>query len=270
MLASVQLAGCGITTSRLGYGTSRLHYLTRRSRQSILAAAAELGFAHFDTAPVYGDGVAETELGDFLRGRRDRFVVVTKYGIDIDPVLGSLPALGSPLRGIRSVARLAGLWQRHMPPMTPDGLRASVEASLRRLRTDWIDLLLLHEPSPDRLSTSDAIRAELSSLHSRGLIRAFGLAGGWKGIVSVAALAPELVQVVQTREGDWDTGRSPDITYGAIGTDQQSYWSARTASDVALQRLRNALIRRPNGVVLVSSRKAEHLRQLAEVARSAA
>jgi aryl-alcohol dehydrogenase-like predicted oxidoreductase len=63
LLPPVRLAKTEIVTSRLGFGTARLHYLAPRERQALLAAAAELGVVHFDTAPAYGDGIAETELG---------------------------------------------------------------------------------------------------------------------------------------------------------------------------------------------------------------
>ena len=64
------LQGTSLLTSRLGMGTAALHHLsTERARQSLLAAALYAGITHFDTAPMYGEGLAERSLGQFLRGR---------------------------------------------------------------------------------------------------------------------------------------------------------------------------------------------------------
>ena len=140
-------------------GLSRLHYLwSSRERQELLSHAAALGFRHFDVARNYGDGLAEAELGRFLRGQRDRFLVATKYGIPANSLIDAFRPIGQPLRVVQSVGRRMGLFRMAHPPLTAEGLRASVERSLRALRIDCIDLLLLHEPSlaqcriPARLS----------------------------------------------------------------------------------------------------------------------
>src|SRR6516164_8859040 len=127
MIPTVRLAKSGITTSRLAFGTSRLHYLGKRDRQRLLAAAADLGFAHFDTAPAYGDGICEAELGKFIRGQRDRFVIATKYGIPPDPLAETWPLLSRPLRVVRVIGRKVGFRPPPLPPLTPTGLRASAE-----------------------------------------------------------------------------------------------------------------------------------------------
>src|SRR5262245_50530975 len=69
----VQLPGTEIVMSRLSFGTSRLHHVpSGKHRQSLLAAAFDAGFTHFDTAPLYGFGLAESDLGGFLKARRGR------------------------------------------------------------------------------------------------------------------------------------------------------------------------------------------------------
>src|SRR5437588_12142325 len=97
ILPTVRLARAGVTTSRLGFGTSRLHYVGQRQRQRLLAAAASLGFLHFDTAPAYGDGLAECELGRFLRTGRHRYVIATKYGLPAHPMMEGFSTFASPL-----------------------------------------------------------------------------------------------------------------------------------------------------------------------------
>jgi aryl-alcohol dehydrogenase-like predicted oxidoreductase len=265
VIPTVQLAKSVITTSRLGFGTSRLHHIGKRERQRLLVAAADLGFIlniHFDTAPSYGYGIGEAELGKFIRGKRGRFVIASKYGIPPDPLAAAWPSLGMPVRAFRAISRKLGHRPAPLPPLTPTGLRASVERSLRRLDTDYIDILLLHEPSPARLASHGAIVEELLKLQRSGKVRAFGLAGGWNGINGVLSVAPTLGTVVQTAESEWPPEAAPDITYGAMAMGPQSYFSRPTASSEAVARLRIALPRR-NGVVLVSTTKPDRLAQLA-------
>src|SRR5437773_1596207 len=104
MIPEVRLDRSGLRTSRLAFGTSRLHHVDYQKSQRLLALAAELGFVHFDTAPAYGDGLAERAVGRFIKRNRTSFVIATKYGIPPDPVLEaapSLPSLTVPLRTAR-------------------------------------------------------------------------------------------------------------------------------------------------------------------------
>jgi len=267
MIPKVQLRRSMLVTSRLAFGTSRLHYVDRSRRNELLAAAADFGIVHFDTAPAYGDGLGEHELGRFLHGQRSRFIVATKYGIPPDPILAALPSLSLPLRGVRAVARRLGFWQSTRPMLTAGGLRKSVEQSLRRLGTDWVDLLLLHEPTPQRLPAVPEMLEELVTLRQKGLIRHFGLAGSWSGIAALGGSAKEFTQVVQTSESEWPEQHPPDITYGAISVAPQSAFAAAVDTATAVQRLRSALARRPDGVVIVSTSKTDHLGALADIAR---
>src|SRR5262245_39971722 len=133
MLGSVQLAKAGISTSRLAFGTSRLHYTTQRERQNLLDSAASLGFTHFDTAPAYGDGLAEYELGYFARGRRSGITIATKYGIPADPIVERWSSTFPPVRAATAAAKRMGFRRQGLPTLTATGLQESVERSLRRL-----------------------------------------------------------------------------------------------------------------------------------------
>jgi D-threo-aldose 1-dehydrogenase len=267
MLPAVTLDKAGLLTSRLAFGASRLHYLRSNDRQRLLAVSVELGFVHFDVAPLYGDGLAEIELGRFVARRQDRFIIATKYGIPADPVMQRWGSAAPVFRSIRAVARRTGLWRQGLPLLTARGLRESAESSLRRLNTDCIDILLLHEPSLGRIESSGGILEEFNNLKHRGLIRAFGVGGAWSGIRPLLEAEPGLGQIVQTGESEWSKDLPPDITYGAITKSSQSYLRAGVRTNQAVERLQAALTRRPNGVVIVSSTKAHHLRVLAEAAR---
>jgi len=93
----------------------------KRSRE-VVAACLDAGITFFDTADVYGGTRSEEFLGRALGKRRDEAVVTTKFGMQVDP----------DHRGAK-----------------PDYVRAALEASLRRLGTDHVDLYLLHSPDPE-------------------------------------------------------------------------------------------------------------------------
>jgi len=76
------LPGTDITISRLSFGTASLHHLgSSRKRQALLCAAVEHGFSHIDTAPYYGFGLAEIEVGRFLEKHSNHLTVATKVGL---------------------------------------------------------------------------------------------------------------------------------------------------------------------------------------------
>ena len=116
-----------------------------------LQAAVAHGVSFFDTAANYGAGRSERVLGRAVAGRRDDVVLATKFGYGVDEDAGTVEGLD----------------------VTPDGVRASCEASLRRLGTDRIDLFQLHVGDLDP-ARSDDVRAELDRLVDAGTIRAYG------------------------------------------------------------------------------------------------
>jgi len=265
MMRRVTLPRSGLSISRLAFGTSRLHHVGSGERQRLLAAAADLGITHFDTAPAYGDGLAEREVGRFVRGRRERLTIASKYGIPPDPVLAALPWLGLPWRAMRSIGRRI-VAPASLPALTAEGARASVEASLGRLGTDRLDMLLLHEPHPDRIPRPDELMSALEALVVQGKVRQLGLAGGWAGVVATAALLPGLAVVIQAPEVEWTGDPIPDLTFGAVARGPQNYFADGIEGGVAAERLRAALARRPNGAVVVSTTRMANLELLAQVA----
>ena len=66
-MQQIAIPNTRLQTSRIGFGTASLHHLYRsRARSALLTAALDSGISHFDTAPMYGEGMAERELGRFL------------------------------------------------------------------------------------------------------------------------------------------------------------------------------------------------------------
>ncbi|WP_328792093.1 aldo/keto reductase [Streptomyces sp. NBC_00273] len=136
--------------------------------EAAVAAALDSGITTFDHADIYRHGKAEAVFGEVLArtpGLRERITLQTKCGIR----LGDKDRPGTyDLRG-ESIAR-------------------RVEESLIRLRTDVIDVLLLHRPDP--LADVDSIASALTSLHRQGLVRGFGVSN--MGAAQIAHLQARL------------------------------------------------------------------------------
>jgi aryl-alcohol dehydrogenase-like predicted oxidoreductase len=151
----------------------------------VLLRALDLGVTHFDTAALYGFGANEEMVGRTLAPLRSRFILASKCGI----------------QGVQS----EGKWRRVIDGR-PATLKQACEDSLRRLRTDWIDLYYLHRW--DRaVPIEDSIGA-LKDLVREGKIRAIGLSE-----VSAATLlrahAVHPIAAVQSEYSLWT--RNPEI-----------------------------------------------------------
>ncbi|WP_116998276.1 aldo/keto reductase [Desertimonas flava] len=173
----------GLTGSVLGFGCgSMLGRVGRADSLRAMGQAWDHGVTVFDVAPSYGFGEAEALLGTFLSGRREQALVVTKFGQAPRPAAHRLTAFKPAVRALlRLVPRARSAVRRvaasHSPPAFAASLvRPSVEASLRALRADYIDVLLLHGPTPEAIE-DDALRAELAALVDDGLVRATGFSG---------------------------------------------------------------------------------------------
>lgn len=131
-------------------------YSSRTDRQggiALIQRAADLGVNLFDTAEVYGPFMSEELLGEALQGsRRDRSIISTKFGFDIDPVTGQ---------------RRGGVNSRS------EHIRQVVEAQLRRLRTDRIDLLYQHRVDPN-VPIEDVV-GTIKDLIKQGKVLHYGL-----------------------------------------------------------------------------------------------
>jgi aryl-alcohol dehydrogenase-like predicted oxidoreductase len=172
----------GGTVPALGFGCSPLLGRTgRRSSLNALAAAFDSGIRFFDTARSYGYGEGEALLGEFLRGKRDRVIVSTKFGIVAAKqqiwkriakplVRGALMAVPSMRKAVR--AQIKGEVRKGQ--FTVSVLRRSIEESLSKLGTDYVDILFMHEASASVLRMDDLLR-ELERLIQEGKVRAAGI-----------------------------------------------------------------------------------------------
>jgi aryl-alcohol dehydrogenase-like predicted oxidoreductase len=148
---------------------------------SLVHEALDLGVSFFDTADAYGSGQSERVLGRALRRRRDQAFVATKGGY----LFHERSLLVSATRGVASrCVQLTDRWRASMHAIStragtaynaqdfsPSHLRDALEGSLRRLRTDFVDLYQLHGPR----GIHDDVIALMLQLRSEGKIRAFGV-----------------------------------------------------------------------------------------------
>ncbi|TDW29158.1 aldo/keto reductase [Cryobacterium psychrophilum] len=160
-----RLGASGLTVSTIGLGCNNFGRAgtvtaSQAGTNAVIDAAIDVGVTLFDTADIYGAerGQSETLMGHALKGKRDRIVLASKFGMDMGGANG--PDWGA--RGSRRYIRLA------------------VEASLRRLQTDWIDLYQLHEPDPH--TPIEETLSTLDDLISEGKIRYIGHSNlaGWQ------------------------------------------------------------------------------------------
>jgi len=261
----VTIPGTTIRVSRLSFGTASLHHLFCSSdRQSLLNAAADVGITHFDTSPYYGFGLAELDLGRFVRTRRATLTLTTKVGLypwrDANP-----HAAGVFTR--KAFGKIAPHLSLPVVNWQVARARTSLRASLRRLATDYVDFLLLHEPD-SCLIESDEWLAWLESERTAGRVRAWGLAGTASFVTPWVQASHPLAQVVQTQDSLHqhqanfliESGRELQFTYGYL-TSGLSQRMGVSPCDV----LRKALERNLTGTVLVSTRRVERLQRLAQI-----
>ena len=165
------LGKTGLTVSEIGFGAWGIGGRTRgttsygdtddRTSLAALARALDCGITFFDTSAAYGDGHSEALIGQAFAGRRDKIVIATKAGYDS--------------------------WDKP-PDFSADAVVASAERSLARLRSDYIDLLQLHNPPAEALG-DDRLGEALARLQATGKVRAWG----------VSAKSPaEAIQVLST------------------------------------------------------------------------
>jgi aryl-alcohol dehydrogenase-like predicted oxidoreductase len=155
-----QLGLSGLTVSTVGLGCNNFGArMVDEDVPAVVNAAIDMGITLFDTADVYGNaGGSEVLLGEALGSRRNEVIIATKFGSDMRGANG--PDWGA--RGSRRYIRIA------------------VENSLRRLRTDWIDLYQLHEPDPN--TPIEETLAALTEIVAEGKVRYIGSSNlaGWE------------------------------------------------------------------------------------------
>jgi aryl-alcohol dehydrogenase-like predicted oxidoreductase len=187
----VPALGLGLMSMSMSYGTAD----DRDEKESIatIHRAIELGCTFFDTAEVYGPHTNEDLLGRALaqlKGARERVVIATKFGYDVGT---AAPANAAPMMVLNS---------------RPENIRKAVEGSLRRLRTDYIDLLYQHRVDP--AVPIEEVAGTMGALVREGKARYLGLSeAGEKNIRRAHATHP--ISALQSEYSLWERNLEPRI-----------------------------------------------------------
>ncbi|MET1755471.1 aldo/keto reductase [Novosphingobium sp. RD2P27] len=148
--------GNGLRVTKLGLGCMSIsgaygEKITQAEADALLGKAYEQGITLFDTAEIYGPFIGEEMVGRAIAGFRDQVVLATKFGFRIDPETGKANGMDS----------------------RPEHIREVVEASLRRLGTDRIDLLYQHRV--DKEVPVEDVAGAVSELVAAGKVQWFGM-----------------------------------------------------------------------------------------------
>lgn len=167
-----------LSLGAMGYGKSR-DIPDRPEMIALLRAAVDRGMNFFDTAEVYGPWTNEEMVGEAFAGIRDKVLIATKFGWDIDQETGEHRG------GVNS---------------RPEQIRRSVEGSLRRLGTDYIDLYYQHRVDPD--VPMEDVAGAVKDLIAEGKVRYFGLSEAGAGSIR-RAHAVQPVAALQSEYSLW-------------------------------------------------------------------
>ncbi|WP_306768063.1 aldo/keto reductase [Bradyrhizobium sp. MOS002] len=260
----VRLPGTELFVSRFSFGTAGLFNAgTSKMRADLLAAAYDNGFTHYDTAPYYGFGTAESDLRPLMRAHPD-ITVATKVGIYSPGGEAQSDALVL-LR--KAAGKVLPSLSRPMVDWTVTRAKVALTASLRRLGREFVDLYLLHEPELSLLNTEEWL-AWLESERDR--VRYFGIAVHADRLRPFISRACPLAPVVQTLDSIagqeanilTEYSRPMQITYGYVS-------AAKRAGLMDVPAVLAASLRRnATGTVIISTRKVRRLRQYAEISLS--
>jgi aryl-alcohol dehydrogenase-like predicted oxidoreductase len=184
-----EFGNTGMSVSEIGFGGSRIGGIfadkhSGKEAQNVLRKALDSGITFYDSADIYAQGESESLIGAAFRGRREQVILATKGGYCL-PARRNIMKRIKPL--VRPIVRSLGLkrsrWSSRMSgPLSQDFSRShltkALEASLKRLQTDYIDLYQLHSPGPPFLK-SDAFGDSLQTLEelrAQGKLRFYGVA----------------------------------------------------------------------------------------------
>lgn len=225
MLGKIELQGPQLKVSAVGFGCGGLMQSpSRKERMAVLGSAVDNGMTHFDTARMYGLGMAEVELGKFLRTfDRDSVTVATKFGIDVGGAAKRLARFQAPARALLRMAPglRAAVKGRQEPSTTARVYDATIAArsldqSLAALGVDYVDILFVHGPRPSDTVAVDELRSFFENARQQGKIRAWGVSQDEGLEVDFATpFAPEGVDQLRS-DVLHPSPRSADITFGVL------------------------------------------------------
>ncbi|MBV9662235.1 MAG: aldo/keto reductase [Acidimicrobiales bacterium] len=164
-----RLGTTGLKVSKLAVGGARFGEIDDRTAAELVSLAIDSGVSTFDTADTYNAGASESQLGPLLKKHRDRVVLCTKVGLRV----------GDSDTDYLNRGDDAARWKRGIGP-NDDGLSrkhimSAIDASLRRLQTDYVDLYQVHRFDPD--TPIEETLETLADLVTSGKVRYVGCSG---------------------------------------------------------------------------------------------
>lgn len=278
----------------LGFGTGLLYRIRDgKSAVRLIETAFDCGIVYFDTARLYSDGRSEGMLGEAFSRRRDQVILVSKAGILPSSRTLAKRVVDKAVTTARKAPFLRGLLRepKYAEPtfgvFDVPSLRKSVDTSLRELRTDYLDALLLHECTAENAADPE-LKEFCEELVKKGQIRAYGVAPRVEDALAIERQGLAFGSIMQIASNAWDDNVAHLASCGgrlvvthSILTDRfrdaierlrrneaaAARWRAAFDTDpndmAAMARLflSHALSRNPSGVVLFSTTRAERIRE---------
>ncbi len=257
-----------------------------RRRQELLGAAYEAGIRHFDVARLYGLGRAESELGRFVRSRRDMLTIATKFGIEPSHKWGAVAKVQAPARAMlnKFPALRRAVKRREYAFIAPRKYdRAIAErhlhTSLKELGLAHIDIYFLHGPSPHDIVHADELVEFLNEAQEAGKIGAWGISQDADAELTVfERLGPSAILQIRADVFNPIASLHPRITFGVLGRAHARIAEALTADTALLTRwaysldvdplrenelarllVADALAANPNGATLFSTTRVARM-----------
>jgi aryl-alcohol dehydrogenase-like predicted oxidoreductase len=198
----------GMQVSEVGFGGSRIGGVfagkdSNREAVDVLRGALDAGINFYDTADMYSQGESEALIGTAFRDRRAQVILATKGGFAL-PARRNFIKRIKPL--VRPIVQALGLKRARLPAgmsgaltqdFSPAYLTSALEGSLKRLRTDYVDLYQLHSPSAAFMQTAafgEAL-ATLDKLKAQGKLRFYGVGTEIPEDAPYCLAAPQLSSV---------------------------------------------------------------------------
>jgi D-threo-aldose 1-dehydrogenase len=282
----------GKRSGPLGFGTGLLHHAGSPSNAvRLLREAHNQGITYFDTARLYAEGEAEKLLGEAFSHIRNDIIITTKVGIlpirrDLATrASGKAAAVLRRISPLKSVVPEPAAQHPEFGVFDPMRMQQSLETSLKLLRTDHVDALLLHECTLEDVR-KDEVQAFLEQAVQSGKARRFGVAPAAQEMLAIAASGERFGDIAQfdgairAQFSPSGAGKPPlVITHSCLGHDfknmvnrlgsdaglrarwlQAAGVDAGDTEQVAKAFLAQALAQNRDGLVLFSTTRPERLK----------
>ena len=210
-MRSFNILGTSLYVSKIGLGTASLHHSSLADRRRILKVSLDGGITHIDTARLYGNGISESTIGNYLSSSdRKSLTIATKVGFEVTRIQEFMPMTSKVIGVMRS--KLFGT----RPLETNYSIEAcerSLSASLRALKTDWVDILFLHEPLLATHGQIERLIPWFEQQQLMGKARYIGLAGDNLIGSELYKHFGSRFNIIQTNR-DYNYSITPHIQYG--------------------------------------------------------